>query len=66
MSDYEKPPLGAKPTYVSASDRIKELATAIINYSDKVCIDCGLVHLWACEILAQIEIIKKSKGEWLT
>lgn len=66
MSDYEKPPLGAKPTYISASNRIKELANAIANHSDRADLEVGHIHLWASEILAQIEIIKKSKGEWMT
>ena len=35
MSDYEKPKLGAAPTYISASDRIKELAQAIVNHADR-------------------------------
>lgn len=65
MSDYE-PPLGARPTYVSASDRIRELATAIVNHSDRADLSQGYIKLWASEILAQIEIIKKSKGEWMT
>lgn len=66
MSDCEKPPLGARPTYVSASDRIRELATAIANHSDRADLYVGHIHLWVSEILAQIEIIKKSKGEWMT
>lgn len=66
MSDYEKPPLGARPTYISASDRIKELATAIVNHSERADLSDGHIYLWACEILAQIDIIRKARGEWIT
>lgn len=48
MSDYEKPPLGARPTYISASDRIKELATAIVNHSDRADLYDGHIYLWTC------------------
>ena len=66
MSDYEKPPIGARPTYISASDRIKELATAIVNHADRADLSEGHIWLWASEILAQIDIIRKARGEWIT
>lgn len=64
MSNYEKPPLGARPTYISASDRIKELANAIADNSDRTDLNVGHIHLWASEILAQVDIIKKYENEW--
>lgn len=64
MSNYEKPPLGARPTYISASDRIKELANAIANHSDRADLCIAHIHLWASEILAQVDIIKKYENEW--
>lgn len=65
MSDYEKPKLGATPTYISASDRIKELAQAIVNYADRADLNRGHIYLWASEILEQIELIRKSESEWV-
>lgn len=64
MSTYEKPPLGVRPTYVSSSQRIKELAQAILNNSDRADLSAAHIHLWASEILAQVYIIQKSKEEW--
>lgn len=65
MSDYEKPPLGVAPTYISASVRIKNLAQAIVNYSDRADLERGHIYLWASEILEQIELIRKSESEWV-
>lgn len=55
--EYEKPPLGAKPGYIQAWQRIGELAEAIERqYEVAGNIDC--VKVWAKEIALQCDILK--------
>lgn len=59
MSDYRKPPLGAKPAGLHAEERAKELADAISrNILD------GNLHYcesWAEELIIQIQLAKRFK-----
>lgn len=55
--EYNKPPLGARPYYIMAINRIDELSKAIYDYSqetDKT--DC--IKKWASEIILQCELIE--------
>ena len=52
----EKPPIGAKPYYIQAEDRIKELAEAISRNPN-----CDRVKEWAVEIALQKELIDRMK-----
>lgn len=59
--DMKKPPLGAKPYYIVASDRIEDLARAIYDYSqefDKT----DLIKKWVNEIIYQCETMEKIKA----
>ena len=60
MNDYTKPPLGASPAYITAENRIKELAEAISRASVEGRNYTGHITLWAKEIIWQCEIIQKS------
>ncbi len=50
MNDYTKPPLGASPAYISAENRIKELAEAISRASVEGRNYTGHITLLAKEI----------------
>lgn len=60
MNDYEKPPLGARPSWFKIPHRNKELAEAIYRYSD-----CGekcftqeklkMIKEWATEIVGNCD-----------
>jgi hypothetical protein len=63
MNDYTKPPLGASPAYISAENRIKELAEAISRASVEGRNYIGHITLWAKEIIWQCEIMQKSEIE---
>ena len=52
----EKPPIGAKPYYIQAEDRIRELAGAIIRNPN-----CDRVKERAVEIALQKELIDRMK-----
>lgn len=59
--DYTKPPLGASPAYITAENRIKELAEAISRASVVGKHYIGHITLWANEIIWQCEIMKKEE-----
>ena len=59
MAKNEKPPLGVKPYYIAASDRIEELAGAIQRYSPNVDTEYEKIIQWAEEIKMQCMIAKK-------
>ena len=52
----EKPPIGVKPYYIQAEDRIREIAEAIIRNPN-----CDRVKEWAVEIALQKELIDRMK-----
>lgn len=59
MNDI-KPPLGATPYFITADQRIMELAKAIYdnaNTTDKT--DYGHIRTWAKEICIQCDLVKK-------
>lgn len=49
-----KPPLGVKPCYIQAEERIKDLADGISRYAHKG--DYEIIKRWANEILMQCDI----------
>ena len=55
---YPKPPLGAKPGWICAADRISELAGAIQRYADEAhgSDRRTFIREWAEEILMQCDI----------
>ena len=53
----KKPPLGARPAYVAAGERVHELAEAIVRNSGDVQLNTSLIKKWAGEIMAQCEIV---------
>ena len=55
-----KPPLGVKPYFVSATDRIEELSKAIYDYSQETS-RTSLIKRWASEIILQCELIEKTQ-----
>ena len=59
MSEYDKPPLGCAPSYVPASKRIQDLATAIYNHGYSAELNVGHIRKWAKEILRQCDIIEE-------
>ena len=65
MNDYTKPPLGASPAYISAENRIKELAEAISRASVEGRYYTGHITLWAKEIIWQCDIMQKSDKEYI-
>lgn len=52
-----KPPLGARPYYIMAIDRIDELSKAIYDYSQETS-KTDLIKKWASEIILQCELIE--------
>lgn len=46
----EKPPLGIYPYWIAYGERIKDLAGAIIRYSDRLTNETDTIRLWAKEI----------------
>lgn len=61
--NYTKPPLGAAPAYISAENRIKELADAISRTSEQGRFYTGHITLWAREIILLCELMEKIKEE---
>lgn len=57
----QKPPLGVKPCYIQAEERIKDLAEAISRYADRG--DYEVVKKWAREICLQCEIAEMEKND---
>ena len=57
MSDYDKPPLGCSPSYVTSGSRIKELADAISRTAVEAEHYTGHISMWAEEIMMQCNII---------
>ena len=54
----EKPPIGAKPNFLAAGDRIKELSEAIARYPYDAKEYMELIEGWVEEIQMQLLIIK--------
>lgn len=54
-----KPPLGVKPCYIQAEERIKDLADAISRYANRG--DYEIIKKWANEICLQCEIAGMEK-----
>lgn len=56
MNDTNKPPLGARPYYIAAENRIKELAQAISRYADTGMTEN--ITEWAQEIILQCALLE--------
>ena len=56
-----KPPLGVKPCFIQAEERIKDLADAISRYANRG--DYEIIKRWANEILMQCDIAEMEKDE---
>lgn len=59
MNDYTKPPLGARPVYISSGERIKDLADAISRASCEANNYIGHISTWAEEIILHCRMIEK-------
>lgn len=59
MAKNERPPLGVKPYYIAAGDRIEALAGAIERYAENVDTEYEKISQWAEEIKMQCMIAKK-------
>lgn len=59
MAKNERPPLGVKPYYIAASERIEALAGAIERYAENVDTEYERIMEWAEEIKMQCMIAKK-------
>lgn len=59
MAKNERPPLGVKPYYIVASERIEALAGAIERYAENVDTEYEKISQWAEEIKMQCMIAKK-------
>lgn len=62
MCEFRKPPIGVKPSWLAATERIKELADGISRYAgyngsleDKT----AVMRVWASEIIWQCNIVDK-------
>ena len=63
MNTYSKPPMGCKPAWLVAENRISELAQAIdrsVECRDRI----GSMRNWAQEILLQLEILENIKEDY--
>lgn len=60
-----KPPLGAKPYSIAASDRIAELGGAVVRAATDPMtrINTAFVRAWAHEIMLQCDLIEQMEGE---
>ena len=59
----EKPPLGARPYWIAASERIGELATAILRNSEDASKNYQKISKWAEEIMQQCDMIGYLRDE---
>jgi hypothetical protein len=59
MAKNERPPLGVKPYYIAASERIEDLADAIKRYAPNCDTEYEKISQWAEEIKMQCAIAKK-------
>lgn len=59
----QKPPIGVKPYYIAAWQRIGELIGAIERQYESADGDAGLVEKWANEISWQASMIEALRGE---
>lgn len=59
----EKPPLGVRPAWVAAWQRIGELAEGIVRQYESNNGDVDLVQLWSKEIDVQCKIINVAKKQ---
>ena len=59
----EKPPLGVRPAWIAAWQRIGELAEGIIRQYESSDRKAELCEKWAEEIIMQCEIIEKIRGD---
>lgn len=62
--DMQKPPVGVKPGWLCATQRISELASAIHRYvyDERVGVNIRLMRMWAEEMILQLEILDKLTG----
>ena len=58
-----KPPLGARPAFITSRARIKELSDAVGRLAEDPNGDIELVRLWATEICSHCEIISRERLE---
>lgn len=56
---YRKPPIGVKPCFIHAEERIKDLADGISRYAHKG--DYEIIKKWAREICLQCELAEMEK-----
>lgn len=63
-AEMHKPPIGIKPGWLYATERISELASAIHRYvyDERVGINIRLMRMWAEEMILQLEILDKLTG----
>ena len=59
----EKPPLGVRPAWFVAWQRIGELAEGIIRQYESSDARADLCEKWAREIIMQCEIIEETRGK---
>lgn len=57
MNEYKKPPLGCRPCYIAAGERIQELASAIKRYATEPENYSYKIQKWAKEIVSQCDIV---------
>lgn len=60
-AEMHKPPIGVKPGWLHAAQRISELADAIHRhiYDEHVGVNIPLMRMWAEEMILQLEILDK-------
>lgn len=58
-SDMKKPPLGVKPAYIHAAERIKDLADAISRNAMES--NTYYLRIWANEMVNQIALLNEYK-----
>lgn len=54
----DKPPIGARPAYITSGARIKELAKAISRYADNASDYPDSIERWAKEIIIHIDLLR--------
>ena len=64
MSQYEKPPIGVRPSWYAIPARIKELADGISRYTghERIGTDKEVTQVirgWACEIMCHCNTLDK-------
>jgi len=64
-SSKDKPPLGVKPSFLTAESRISDLAEAILRYTEGGCTKHGYeqIKTFAKEIYLQSDLALQMEGE---